>query len=49
MQDKNFESSARADVALGSVALARVIDEVRAGEVRSTVGAYNRTYNRHNR
>lgn len=42
-------SAERADVSLGSVALARVIAEVRAGEVRPTMGAYNRTYNRHNR
>lgn len=49
MQVENVAGSARADVALGSVALARVIDEVRVGEMRSTMGAYNRTYNRHNR
>jgi hypothetical protein len=37
------------DAALGSAALARVIAEVRHGQVRSQPGAYNRTYNRHNR
>lgn len=42
-------SATPADVSLGSVALSRVIAEVRTGEVRRTVGAYNRTYNRHNR
>lgn len=46
--DKSLGSS-RADVSLGSVALGRVIAEVRAGEVQPTLGAYNRTYNRHNR
>lgn len=49
MKIEKVAGSARADVALESIALARVIDEVRAGEVRSTMGAYNRTYNRHNR
>lgn len=49
MQVEKVAGGARADVVLGSVALARVIDEVRTGEVRSTMGAYNRTYNRHNR
>ena len=49
MKVENVVGGARTDVALGSVALTRVIDEVRAGEVRSTMGAYNRTYNRHNR
>lgn len=42
-------SAERADVSLGSAALARVIAEVRTGEVQATMGAYNRTYNRHNR
>lgn len=42
-------SAERADVSLGSVALARLIAEVRTGEVRPTSSAYNRTYNRHNR
>ncbi|MBR0553742.1 YhhA family cyclophane-containing RiPP [Stakelama marina] len=37
------------DAPLNSVALARVIAEVRAGDVRAAAGAYNRTYNRHNR
>lgn len=49
MQVEKIVSDARADMSLGSVALARVIAEVRAGEMRSTMGAYNRTYNRHNR
>ena len=49
MRIQNVAGNNRADLALGSVALARVIDEVRTVEVRSTVGAYNRTYNRHNR
>ena len=49
MQVEKVAGDARADVSLGSVALARVIAEVRAGAVRSTMGAYNRTYNRHNR
>ena len=49
MQVERVEGAAHADVSLGSAALARVIDEVRTGEVRSTMGAYNRTYNRHNR
>lgn len=37
------------DAPLTSVALARVIAEVRSGELRLATGAYNRTYNRHNR
>lgn len=37
------------DAALSSVALARVIAEVRTQDVRAAAGAYNRTYNRHNR
>lgn len=37
------------DVPMGSVALARVIDEVRGGDVRLSASGYNRTYNRHNR
>ncbi|BAI98030.1 hypothetical protein Sj15T_24290 [Sphingobium sp. TA15] len=37
------------DAPLNSVALARVIAEVRDGDVRAATGAYNRTYNRHNR
>jgi hypothetical protein len=49
MQVEKVAGSRRADVVLESVALARVIDEVRAGEVRLIMGAYNRTYNRHNR
>jgi len=40
---------ARKDVPLGSIALPRVIAEVRAGEIRPTASGYNRTYNRHNR
>jgi hypothetical protein len=39
----------RIDVLMGSVALARVIDEVRGGDVRLSTSGYNRTYNRHNR
>ena len=49
MQVEKVAGVARADVSLGSVALARVIAEVRTGQVRSIMGAYNRTYNRHNR
>lgn len=37
------------DVALGSAALSRLIDEVRAGDAPLAVNGYNRTYNRHNR
>lgn len=40
---------ASVDATLSSVALARVIAEVRAGGMRASPGAYNRTYNRHNR
>ncbi len=39
----------RVDALMGSVALARVIDEVRGGDVRLSASGYNRTYNRHNR
>lgn len=46
--DKNARVP-RADVSLESVALARLVAEVRTGDVRPTMGAYNRTYNRHNR
>jgi hypothetical protein len=49
MQVEEIARIAQADVSLGSVALARVIAEVRSGEVRSAMTAYNRTYNRHNR
>jgi len=49
MQVERVGVATRADVPLGSAALARVIEEVRTGEARSTMGAYNRTYNRHNR
>ncbi|MER8563299.1 YhhA family cyclophane-containing RiPP [Mesorhizobium sp. M0578] len=40
---------AQTDVSLASIALARVIAEVRTGEDQPTMGSYNRTYNRHNR
>lgn len=49
MQIAKVAGNRRTDVVLESVALARVIDEVRAGKVRLITGAYNRTYNRHNR
>lgn len=45
----NNQIRANVDVPLSSVALARVIVEVRSGDVRAAAGAYNRTYNRHNR
>lgn len=41
--------AARTEVQLESVALARVIAEVRTGPIQVKAGAYNRTYNRHNR
>lgn len=41
--------AARTEVSLESAALARVIAEVRTGPVQVKAGAYNRTYNRHNR
>jgi hypothetical protein len=49
MQVEKSTIPGRADVPLESVALARVIAEVRTADVRPPVGAYNRTYNRHNR
>jgi hypothetical protein len=49
MQVEKSTIPGRALVPLGSVALARVIAEVQTGDVRPPVGAYNRTYNRHNR
>lgn len=42
------EGHAEDDVVIDSVALARLLDEVRNEEPVSTT-AYNRTYNRHNR
>ncbi|AEH89910.1 YhhA family cyclophane-containing RiPP [Mesorhizobium opportunistum] len=50
-QKASSESVSGADVALGSIALARVIAEVRSGESSpvTLAGSYNRTYNRHNR
>ncbi|MES2902798.1 MAG: YhhA family cyclophane-containing RiPP [Pseudomonadota bacterium] len=49
MQVEKVAVGAGDEVALGSAALERLIAEVRTGEVRSSAGAYNRTYNRHNR
>jgi hypothetical protein len=34
---------------IDSVALARMIEEVRSGDPFATSGSYNRTHNRHNR
>ncbi len=45
----NNQIAANVDAPLSSAALARVIAEVRTGDVRAATGAYNRTYNRHNR
>lgn len=49
MQLDKVSKASRLDAPLDSVALARVVAEVRTGETRPIVGAYNRTYNRHNR
>ena len=49
MKVEKIPVGAGTDVALSSAALERLIAEVRTGEVRSSMGAYNRTYNRHNR
>jgi len=45
----NNQIATSVDAPLNSVALARVIAEVRDRDVRAATGAYNRTYNRHNR
>ena len=34
---------------IDSIAIARMIEEVRAGDPIATAGSYNRTHNRHNR
>lgn len=34
---------------IDSIAIARMIDEVRGGDPIATAGSYNRTHNRHNR
>lgn len=49
MHVKKSSNAALADVSLNSFALARVISEVRSEKPLQTAGAYNRTYNRHNR
>lgn len=49
MQDRVNANVAHADVPLGSVALTRIIEEVRSGGASMKAGAYNRTHNRHNR
>jgi hypothetical protein len=48
MRVQNSADATRTDLPLESVALVRLIAEVRAGDVRP-MGSYNRTYNRHNR
>ncbi|MET3710787.1 hypothetical protein ABIC65_001489 [Sphingomonas trueperi] len=49
MRTNDSAIAARAEVPLESAALARVIAEVRTGPIQVKAGAYNRTYNRHNR
>ena len=49
MRTHDSAIAARTDVPLESAALARVIAEVRTGPIQVKAGAYNRTYNRHNR
>lgn len=49
MRTDDSPIAARTDVLLESAALTRVIAEVRTGPLQVKAGAYNRTYNRHNR
>ena len=49
MRSDDSAIAARTEVQLESVALARVIAEVSTGPIQVKAGAYNRTYNRHNR
>ena len=48
LQQESSEAASKLSPKMDSIALLRLIDEVRAGEPILT-GAYNRTHNRHNR
>jgi len=49
MQVDRTAERTRPEVALESAVLRRLSAEVATGEPRAAHGAYNRTYNRHNR